>query len=326
MPIELDGQTKLGADAVRARHHDGVAVAIDGQLEQAAEAADAAEDPGAVRARDERSDALDELGAGGDVHAGVGVRERVRADAVCHGGDGSFGRGGDTGGPVGAGHAPSAPERRSARRTAGRTGGVRSSARVALPRSGLHNARMIRLPTLVAVLTLWAALPSGPRVALAQADPARTDPARTEPARTEPGRIDPARGVSADPWSREVAVADRGPEERRAAQSLAMREVLLANSGDKTLLNRDDVRAGLADAERYVERFEYRTPPPGTIIPTGTPLTDAVRESGEATQLMRVAFDRGLLGTLIAARRRRGARRGRGRARGATRSSPSTPR
>ena len=103
-----------------------------------------------------------------------------------------------------------------------------------------------------------------------------------------------------DPWSREVAVADRGPEQRREALALAMRAVLLANSGDKTLLNRDDVRAGLRDAERFVERFDYRIPPPGTLIPADTPLTDAVRESGEATQLMRVAFDRGLLGTLIA--------------------------
>jgi len=102
-----------------------------------------------------------------------------------------------------------------------------------------------------------------------------------------------------DPWSREVAVADRGPEERREAQALAMRAVLLANSGDKTLLNRDDVRAGLRDAERFVERFDYRIPPPGTLIPADMPLSDAVRASGEATQLMRVAFDRVLLGALI---------------------------
>lgn len=103
-----------------------------------------------------------------------------------------------------------------------------------------------------------------------------------------------------DPWSATVAVADRGIDEKREAQALALREVLLANSGDKTLLNRDEVRAALRDAETWVERFDYRTPEPGTLIPVGTPLTEQVRETGEATQLMLVSFDREQLGALIA--------------------------
>lgn len=135
---------------------------------------------------------------------------------------------------------------------------------------------MIRLPTFAAASLFWATLAGALPAALAQGE------------------------IPADPWSREVAVADRGLDERREAQSLAMREVLLANSGDKTLLNRDDVRAALRDAEGYVGRFDYRTPPPGTLIEPGTPLTDAVRESGEATQLMRVSFDRERLRALIA--------------------------
>ena len=157
---------------------------------------------------------------------------------------------------------------------------------------------MIRFPTSAAAPALLVAL----SIALAVPSPGRAqgDPRNdVGGAATAPGAVRDTPPPS-DPWSLEVAVADRGPEERRAAQGLAMREVLLANSGDKTLLNRDDVRAGLRDAERYVERFDYRTPPPGTIIAPGTPLTDTVRDSGQATQLMRVTFDRGLLGTLIA--------------------------
>ena len=101
------------------------------------------------------------------------------------------------------------------------------------------------------------------------------------------------------PWSAEVAVSGRGADEQLEAQRIAMRAVLLANSGDKTLLNRDDVREGLREARDYVERFDYRTPPPGTVIASGTPLTDEVRRTGEATQLMLVRFDRGLLEGLI---------------------------
>ena len=102
------------------------------------------------------------------------------------------------------------------------------------------------------------------------------------------------------PWSAEVAVAGGDEAERAEAQTIALRKVLLANSGDKTLLNRDEVRAALDDAERYVERFDYRVPPPGTVLARETPLTDAVRTTGEATRLLLVRFDRALLEALIA--------------------------
>lgn len=143
----------------------------------------------------------------------------------------------------------------------------------------LHNRMMIRLPTvpalptllhLVTFLVVLQGLPM--TVALAQGDP----------------------------WSAEVAVADRSIDEQRAAQALALRQVLLANSGDKTLLNRDDVRAALRSADEWIERFDFRAPTPGTVIAAGTPLTDRVRESGEATQLMLVRFDRDRLRELIA--------------------------
>ena len=41
-------------------------------------------------------------------------------------------------------------------------------------------------------------------------------------------------------------------------------------------------------------------PPPGTVLARGTPLTDAVRSTGEATRLLLVRFDRALLEALIA--------------------------
>lgn len=105
--------------------------------------------------------------------------------------------------------------------------------------------------------------------------------------------------AQADAYSVEVAVADRGSAEQQAAYEAAFRRVLLDNSGDKTLLNRDAVRAALRQAERYVSAFSYRTPPPGTLLSRDTPITEEVRSTGQATQLMMVSFDRALVRELI---------------------------
>jgi len=102
-----------------------------------------------------------------------------------------------------------------------------------------------------------------------------------------------------DAYSIRVAVADRSDQEQQSAYVVGMRSVLLANSGDKTLLNRDDVRAGLRAADTYVELFRYDTPDAGTVISRNTPLTDAVRQSGEATQLMFIQFNPQLINELI---------------------------
>lgn len=105
--------------------------------------------------------------------------------------------------------------------------------------------------------------------------------------------------AQADAYSAEVAVADRSADEQNAAYLVAFRRVLLNNSGDKTLLNRDGIRKGLNSAENFVTAFTYRTPPPGTVISTDTPITQLVSKSGEATQLMMVSFDRALVRQLI---------------------------
>ncbi len=102
-----------------------------------------------------------------------------------------------------------------------------------------------------------------------------------------------------DAYSVEVAVADRGTAEQQDAYQAAFRRVLINNSGDKTLLNRDAIRDGLKDAESYVSGISYRTPPPGTVISSDTPITELVRETGQATQLMLVSFDRALVRALI---------------------------
>lgn len=102
-----------------------------------------------------------------------------------------------------------------------------------------------------------------------------------------------------DAYSVEVAVADRGDEEQQDAYMAALRRVLLDNSGDKTLLNRNEVREALKSAENYVAGFSYRMPPPGTVISSETPITDEVRRTGQATQLMLVSFDRQLVRQLI---------------------------
>lgn len=105
--------------------------------------------------------------------------------------------------------------------------------------------------------------------------------------------------AQSDAYSIQVAVLDRSAEEQQNAYLVGMRSVLLANSGDKTLLNRDDVRAGLRAADTYVESFRYDSPAPGTVITQATPLTDAVRKTGKATQLMSIQFNRALINQLI---------------------------
>ena len=102
-----------------------------------------------------------------------------------------------------------------------------------------------------------------------------------------------------DAFSAEVAVADRGVEERSAAYAAALRRVLLDNAPDRTLMNRDDVRAALGEAEAYVETFSVEVPEPGAAIAPDTPVTDRVRRSGEAVALVRVRFARDRVLALI---------------------------
>jgi len=100
----------------------------------------------------------------------------------------------------------------------------------------------------------------------------------------------------------EVAVADRSPAEQDSAYRIAMRRVLLDNAGDKTLLSRSDVRTALGDAKAYVVQFSYRSPKPNEIIEANTPVTDLVRSTGEATQIMKVRFDRDRIKAVIKGR------------------------
>ena len=108
-------------------------------------------------------------------------------------------------------------------------------------------------------------------------------------------------GASGDAFSTAVAVADRTPGERADAYAAALRRVLLDNAADRTIMNRDDVRAALRGAEGYVESFRFDVPEPGSGIAPGTPVTDAVRRTGEAVALLAVRFDReSVLGLLDA--------------------------
>jgi len=105
--------------------------------------------------------------------------------------------------------------------------------------------------------------------------------------------------AQSDAYSVEVAVSERSEEEQQDAYMAGLRRVLLNNSGDKTILNRDLIRQALKSAEDYVQAYSYRRPPPGTAIASDTPITRTVQQSGEATQLMRVSFDRELVNQLI---------------------------
>ena len=76
------GDERLGADAVGRRHQHRVAVAVAGEGEQPAEAADVADDLGPERRADVVLDALDRLLAGRDVDAGAAGRSRPTLDAL----------------------------------------------------------------------------------------------------------------------------------------------------------------------------------------------------------------------------------------------------
>jgi len=102
-----------------------------------------------------------------------------------------------------------------------------------------------------------------------------------------------------DAYTIEVAVSERAEEEQQDAYAAGLRRVLLNNSGDKTILNRDLIRQALEQAENYVQSFSFRRPPPGTIITSETPITRTVQQTGQATQLMLVSFDRALVTELI---------------------------
>ena len=105
--------------------------------------------------------------------------------------------------------------------------------------------------------------------------------------------------AQSDAFSVEVAVSERSDTEQQEAYAVGLRRVLLSNSGDKTILNRDAIRQALKQAENYVKSFSYRRPPPGTVLASDTPITRTVQQSGQATQLMLVSFDRDLVSQLI---------------------------
>lgn len=113
------------------------------------------------------------------------------------------------------------------------------------------------------------------------------------------GLISGAAVAQTDAYSVEVAVSDKSDSEQSDAYQMALRRVLRNTSGDKTVLNRDLIRQELKQAKNYVNGFSYRAPPPGTVISNDTPITDKVRQSGQATQLMLISFDRALVAELI---------------------------
>ena len=108
-----------------------------------------------------------------------------------------------------------------------------------------------------------------------------------------------AANAQTDAFSVEVAVSERSDSEQQEAYAVGLRRVLLSNSGDKTILNRDAIRQALEQAENYAKSFSYRRPPPGTVLANDTPITRTVQQSGQATQLMLVSFDRDLVSQLI---------------------------
>ena len=73
VPLRVDGEAQLGADAVGARYQHRLAVAVQRHLDQRAEAADAPQHLGPHRALHARLDALDQFVAGVDIDPGFAI-------------------------------------------------------------------------------------------------------------------------------------------------------------------------------------------------------------------------------------------------------------
>ena len=103
-----------------------------------------------------------------------------------------------------------------------------------------------------------------------------------------------------DAYTTEVAVADRSGIGTAISIQSSLAPGATGQQRETRLYLIGTVSgSGLEQAENYVKSFAYRTPPPGTVISSDTPITDQVRQTGQATQLMLVSFDRQLVRELI---------------------------
>src|SRR5690606_30392225 len=219
---QLLGQLELGAHAVGARDQDRFAV-LARQVEQRAEAAQAAHDLGTEAAPDQRFDAFDDFVARVDVDAGVAVGQAAGGGGrVGHGAQlgraardsSSRGRRGPPGGWVGA-------------------TGQGLCGTISQRWAAVKDCRM-RLAVRGAWMIGWVGL------ALLLAAPAAAQ------------RVEGDRANAEGLYEAEVPVRTQSESERTAGQARALAQVFAKLSGDRSITTRPGVVQELRRASEYV--------------------------------------------------------------------------
>lgn len=65
--------------------------------------------------------------------------------------------------------------------------------------------------------------------------------------------------VITDLYETEIPASNQSVSSRKQYMSAALRTVLIKITGDSQIISRDDIATSLANADRYVQRFEYRS-------------------------------------------------------------------
>ncbi|MBX2824188.1 MAG: DUF2066 domain-containing protein [Gammaproteobacteria bacterium] len=107
--------------------------------------------------------------------------------------------------------------------------------------------------------------------------------------------------AATDPAFVEVAVNGQSTEEEAAALRVGLRIVLLRLASANQPLSPAAVRRAEEEAASFVQQRSYRIPGAEDRITRQTPLTDRVRETGQATHLLSIQYSREIINQLILA-------------------------
>jgi len=109
----------------------------------------------------------------------------------------------------------------------------------------------------------------------------------------------PAAHAATDPTFVEVAINGQTADEQTAAFEVGLRMVLLRLAQANKPLSAAAVRRAEANAASYVQKHELRVPGADDTITRQTPLTQLVRDTGQATHLISIQFSRESINQLI---------------------------
>jgi len=105
--------------------------------------------------------------------------------------------------------------------------------------------------------------------------------------------------AATDPTFVEVAINGQTADEQTAAFEVGLRMVLLRLAQANKPLSAAAIRRAETNAASYVQKHEFRVPGADDTITRQTPLTQLVRDTGQATHLISIQFSRESINQLI---------------------------